>query len=371
MYKLLLNNVKHIFIKTRLMALTLVFVQLFSVIVIVFSYGIINHYNYKIDEKESTTLIYDFLALDKENGGYGTVELDLVDKFIKKVLPYVEDKLDYFFIMGLADEYIIQCSSGYDEQGYKLSTQLAHRTGVVDGQKFNDEQMNSSKNIMIARKTDVDSNWCIKIGEETYKAVGLLPESYAENAIFVPYKAIPNDTKIYYISLLFTEPIYESEYNKIVSMVTGTFGDAFDIPEFMGIINESSNRVYRDIMFVTVFLILVCAVNYCILYRYILDKRRKEFAISRICGCSKYKVGIAYMVELVGVSAIILVVGLLIYHNFILSKAVKQFNYIALFYSKDIYMMIAGIYMGILSLMYVVLVWRFVNKTPALLVREV
>lgn len=371
MSKYLLNNVKHILVKHRLMAFLLVIVQLFSVVVIIFSYGIINHYNFKIDEKESTTLIYDFLALDKENGGYNFVEMESVDEFIKEILPYTKEKLDYFFIMGPADEYLIQCSSGYGDEGFKVSAQLARRTGVVQGEKFTDEQMNMSENIMIAREADVDSNWCMQIGQERYKAVGLLPDSYAENAIFVPYKAIPNNTKVYYISLLFTEPLYESEYNEIVSMITDTFGDAFSIPKFEGIINESSNRVYRDIMFVTAFLIFVCAINYCIMYRYMLDKRRKEFAISRICGCSKYKAGIVYMVELVGVSAVALVAGLLMYHYLILPKAVEEFNYIGLFYGRNVYMTIAGVYMGILSLAYLVLVWRYVRKTPVALVREV
>ena len=34
-------------------------------------------------------------------------------------------------------------------------------------------------------------------------------------------------------------------------------------------------------------------------------------------------------------------------------------------------MTIAGIYMGALTLAYIVLVWRFIRKTPAALVREV
>ena len=77
------------------------------------------------------------------------------------------------------------------------------------------------------------------------------------------------------------------------------------------------------------------------------------------------------MFELIGVSTVTLVIGLLIYHHFILPKAVEQFNYIGLFYGRTVYMTIAGIYMGALTLAYIVLVWRFIRKTPAALVREV
>lgn len=371
----LINNIKHSFTKQRMTMLLIIIVQLFSTIVITFSYGIINHYNFKIDEKESTTLVYDFKGVNNEGETeeerYGIVDMESIDKFLKESLPYIEKKLDYFFIMGYIDGRRIQCSSGYERGSFKLSTQLDHRIGVIKGEKFSDYHMNSDEKIMIAREADVDSNWCMQIDGETYKAIGLLSEAYRDNAIFVPYRGIPENARFYYVSLLLTEPLFESEYNEIVSMVKDAFGDTLNIPEFEGIVNESSNRVYKDIMFVTGFLILVCAVNYCIMYRYMLDKRRREFAITRICGCSKYKAGIVYMVELVGVSAITLVAGLLAYHYFILPKAAEEFNYIGLFYGKNVYTTIAGVYMGILSLVYIVLIWRFVRKTPATLIREV
>lgn len=375
MLKFLFNNIKHSVINQRLMLSLLVVVQLFSVIVISFSYGIINHYNFKVDEKESTTLIYDFISIEEE-GVTGEVQhiyvdMESVKGFFKDFLPYIEDKLDYFYITGPLEELRIQCSSGYKGGEYILSTQLKSRIGVIKGEKFTNSQMNSKENIMIAREADVDSDWCMQIDGKTYKAVGLLSEAYRDNAIFVPYKAIPANTQIFYISILLTEPLFESEYNEMVSMIKDAFGDSFDIPEFEGFVNESSNRVYRDIMFVTGFLVVVCAVNYCIMYRYMLDKRRREFAISRICGCSKYKAGIVYMIELIGVSAITLGAGLLMYHYFILPEAVEKFNYIGLFYGRNVYMTIGGVYMGILSLVYIVLVWRFIRKTPVVLVREV
>lgn len=371
MLKFLWHNIKHSIMKQRLMTVLLVAVQLFSVMVIAFSYGLINHYNFKIDEKESTALIYDFLTESRGPADFDFVYPEQIDGFMKNILPYVEKKLDYFFIMGHTGEKGIQCSSGYEKGMFKLSAQLERRIGVKKGEKFTDAQMNSNEKIMIAREPDVDSDWCMQIGEDKYKAVGLLSKEYMDNYIFVPYKAMPNNTKIYYISLLFKEPLFESEYNEIVSMFKGAFGDLFNIPEFEGIDNESSNRVYKDIMFVTVFLIIVCVVNYCIMYKYLLDKRRREFAITRICGCTKYKAGIVYMIELIGVSAITLVAGLLMYHYWILPKAIEQFNYIGLFYSSRVYLTISCIYMGTLSLAYLVLVCKFIRKTPVALMKEV
>ena len=66
MFKYLWHNIKHSITKQRMMMVLPVAVQLFSVIVIAFSYGLINHYNFKIDEKESTTLIYDFVGVNED-----------------------------------------------------------------------------------------------------------------------------------------------------------------------------------------------------------------------------------------------------------------------------------------------------------------
>ncbi len=372
MLQFLKNNIKHIMLKQRLMLFLLIFVQIFSSIVIAFSYGIINHYNLKSNEKESTTLIYDFLTRVLDNGKCLSVDTSEVDKFMNEVLPRVEKKLDYFFIMGESGDYTVHCSSGYKAGHFMLSTQIKSRMGVLSGRKFTDEEMDSNEKIMLATRVAVDEEDAIYIDGEKYKAIGLLSEDiYFINWIYVPYKSIPDNTRVWYISLLFKEPLWESEYKEIASLMTETFGDTFVIPEFDGIVNESSNRVYRDIMLITGFLILVCVVNYCIMYRYLLEKRRREFAITRICGCSRYKAGIVYMIELLGVSVITLVVGLLIYHHFILPNAVEHFSYIGLFYSDVVYRTIVAIYIGILSFAYLVLVCRFVRKTPVALIREV
>lgn len=369
MLKFLKSNIKHALTKQTLLSLLMVLVQIFSVIVIVFSYGIINHYNFKVSERESSTLVYDFITRgDDENI---TVSMEQVDEFMTKSLPYIQDKLDYFFIMGYMEEFCFQCSSGYREGRFTVSKQIKKNIGVISGEKFTEAQMNSTDKIVIAHTSVVDEEGYVTIEGVKYKAIGVLPEAYAERYIFVPYKVMPDNTEVFYISFLLEQPLWEGEYNEIVKMLKETFGDVFKIPEFEGVINESSNRVYRDVMLVTGFLILVCVVNYCIMYRYMLEKRRKQFAITRICGCSRYMAGIVYMLELLGASIITLIAGIILYHQYILPEAKEHFRYIGLFYGDHIYQLITLIYMGVLSISYLFLVCRFVRKTPAALIREV
>ncbi len=372
MLQFLWDNIKHTLKNQRALSVLLILVQLFSVVIIVFSYGVINHYNFKVSERESTTLVYNF-NMPFGDDGYPaiTANMDDVDKFLKKALPEIEDKLDYFFVLGLTDDFTIQCSSGYKAGKFTLSTQLQKRIGVKTGEKFTADQMNSGEKLIIASEARIDSEGYVTINGEKYKAVGAMDASFAMNMVFLPYKAIPDETDVYHISFICKLPLWEGEYNSIVGMIREVFGDSFKIPEFEGVINESSNRVYRDIMVVTGFLIVVCTVNYCIMYRYMLEKRRREFAITRICGCTKYKAGLVYMIELMATSTMTLVAGMAMYHYWILPRAKEHFIYIGLYYSGFVYKVIAGIYIGVLSLMYLFLVCRFVRKTPVALIREV
>ncbi len=370
MLKFLRSNLKHTFNNQRGLALLLVIVQIFSVLVIVFSYGVINHYNFKVNEKESTTLEYNFYTIEDEEGYGRWVSKDKLDLFMKKVLPFLEDKLDYFFVMGVVGDYYFQCSSGYKNGKYIVSRQIKEGMGLKEEEKFINEQMNSSDKIMIGSNEILDEDGYATIDGVDYKVIGTV-EHFGNVDVMVPYKVLPSNTKVFYISLLLEMPLWESEYNYIADMITESFGATFIIPEFEGVVNESSNKVYRDIMLVVGFVIFVCAVNYCIMYRYMLEKRRREFAITRICGCSRVNAGLVYMIELLGTSVITLVIGEMLFHYCILPAAKEYFYYIGMFYSGGVYMTISAIYIGLLFLTYLVLICRFVRKTPVSLIREV
>ena len=370
MLKFLRSNLKHTFNNQRGLALLLVIVQIFSVLVIVFSYGVINHYNVKVNEKESTTLIYDFVTKEDEEGYGYWVSKDKLDKFMEKILPFIEDKLDYFFIMGSLNEYYFKCSSGFENGRYTVSEQIKKRLELDEDEKFTDEQMNSSEKIIIVGDEFNIEDGYVTIDNVKYKVIGTT-EIFGAIDAMVPYNVIPDNTKVWYISILLKMPLWESEYNHIAELMTEAFGDTFVIPEFEGVENESDNKVYRDIMFVVGFIIFVCAVNYCIMYRYMLEKRRREFAITRICGCSRVNAGLVSMIELLGTSIATLVVGELLFHFLVLPAAKEYFYYIGMFYSSEVYVTISAIYIGLLCLTYLILICRFVRKTPVSLIKEV
>lgn len=372
------QNFKNLFTNQKELAVLLIIVQFFSVIVIIFSYGVSNHYNIKTDAVEGSSLVYEITKKSNDeliNLGYSTENImthDQTNAFLNDILPFLENKLDYFFVLSKCDDIILMSSNGYINGEYTVSSQLQRKVSKDNGENFTDKDMNSGEKVVLAPSNLVDEKGYVTIRNEQYFAKGITNIAGMGCEVFIPYKSLPSDATISSISLILTKPLLEDEYHYIAKIAKNYFGEeVINITEFEGINNESQNRVYRDIIVITALLIIVCAINYCIIYRYILEKRRRMFAISRICGCTKYKANIVYMVELLGISFVTLIIGIFTYAKFILPEAVHIFEYIELFYNSNVYVNISIAYMTVLFLTYSILIMRFVRQTPVSLIREV
>lgn len=369
MFGFLTMNLKNLLLKSKISVALLVFVQVFSVAIIIFSYGIINHYNTKVDEVEGTSLIYEFNR-NKERDIF--MNMQQTKKFFNEILPIVENKLEYFFVYGYYDEYKVLCSSGYKNGHYALSSQLIYKTGLKDGgEMFTEEEMASGAKCVIIADDMYDGSDCFIIEDEEYDIKGVMSNESYDVEFYVPYGAIPTSTQVIELSLILKKPLLESEYKVIANSLKNNMGDCVIIPEFEGVMNESDNRVYRDIMFVSVVLMFLFAMDYCIIYRYILEKRRKSFAISRICGGTRIEISFMYMLELLGASLLTYVLGAVVFHKVFLGLCVDWFEYIDIYCNVEAYKRLGMIYMLILGVVYLVLVTKFVRKTPAALIKEV
>lgn len=360
-------NLKRLIKGERAIALLFLLVQLMSVITIFFSYGIINHFNTKVNEVEGISLKYHLgrqvdMHMNKEE----------VERFYEEIIPVIKNKVDYISIIGYTDESVgVQVSFGYEKNKLVVSPYLNSIAGnMVEGRMLSDEEINSDKNVAVVGTDILVENNMVRIGAEEYKVIGVTGVAPCSDVIFVPFKAMPdNYNRIVNIGIYLEKPLLESEYNAMVKATRRNMGDKVKVPEFDGIKNTSFIRVYNDLIFVTVILIAVCALNYCIIYRYILEKRRRSFAIARICGCTRTKAIIIYMVELLLISFLTLLVGAITYLKFLLPKAVEYFEYIEYYHNTSNNIQIIIIYILSLLVVYMGLVTRFVFVEPANLIR--
>ena len=356
----------------RAMSLLFVVVQLLSIMTIYFSYGIINHFNTKADATEGITTKYRFeIHLSADNSQY--IRKEELLSFFNNIIPVLKNKIQAMFSMGDTEDGITVITSfAYSNNKITISPLLDKdvRPTLISGRLFNEDELQDGAYVAVVGNKLFDGQDSFFIGDNEYKKVGIIEHMAYPKAAFVPYKAMPdNYNKIVYFSIHLTQPLLESEYDTMVHYINQYIGNKVSIPEFDGIKNPSFTRVYNDLLLVTVILMVVCAFNYCIIYRFILEKRRKTFAISRICGCTRFKAVTMYMIELLTISFVTLGIGVFIYLKLLLPEAVNYFEYIGYYHTVTDNLKVAITYVISLFAVYLILVTRFVSTTPANLVR--
>ena len=365
---LLKLNIKEMFRQRFLLGL-LVFIELTSVILIMFSYGIINHFNTKTKEVEGTSMYYVIGHIDDELQDPQPAE---VKAFISSSIPIVSSKLERVFFAGFdreSDEDLsYDCISDY-RNGKLIPVSLAG--GIGEGRGFEDTDADTTEKIAIVPETQGTDE--IYIAGERFKCIGKYKVNMYSvgSSVYIPYYSFPEkNLEVIGVTMRFSKPLTRDEHNKLAQFAA-KYVPQYEFPEFDGIDNENDNRVYRSVIGVAIAFIVISAINYCIMYKHILTKRRRILAVSRICGCTGAKASMVYFIELYGLSVILLVIGLLIFHYAILPAASGTFEYMSAYMTTKTYLKISGIYLGMLLVVYVILIGRFVRKTPAELIRSV
>ena len=354
------------------MSLLFVVVQLLSIMTIYFSYGIINHFNTKADATEGITTKYTF-EVDTSAENRQFVNKEELTSFFNGIIPVLKNKIQAMFSMGNTEDGITVITSfAYSNNKITLSPLLDKdvRPTLISGRLFNEDELQDGAYVAVVGNEFFAGQDSFVIGNNEYKKVGIIEHMAYTNMAFVPYQAMPdNYNQIAYFSIHLKQPLLETEYDYMVFYINKYIGNKVSVPKFDGIRNPSFTRVYNDLLLVSVILMIVCAFNYCIIYRFILEKRRKTFAISRICGCTRFKAVIMYMIELLTISLATLGIGFFIYLKLLLPKAVNYFEYIGYYHTVTDNLKVAITYVISLFAVYLILVTRFVSTTPANLVR--
>ncbi len=364
------QDMKQMFKSDKFLLILLVVIQIVSTVVIFLSYGIINHFNTKIGEVEGTALYYEF-----DMAGEETVSTRSLRAFYDEVLPVIENKLDYFFIMGFYEGTGIMSSTGYKDGKYTISSHMERVFGQyfslnAPERLFTEEELQNGEYVCIAGIDAPYENRIITIGDNEYRVVGI-DGDFLNTTVMIPYTVFPDNDRMFHTSIFLTKPLLEDEYNIIAAAAVKNFGDALNIPEFNGIQNESEYRVYRSIIVVLIIFVVICSINYCIIYKYLLEKRRRMFAVSRICGCTRGRAVMIYMTELVFTSLLFMTAGVILFVRVVLPNMKDVFEYMQYYFDNMVYIRIMALYIGAVFITYLVLVCGFVSKTPVELMREV
>jgi len=271
------------------------------------------------------------------------------------------------FIEILGDNY-----SGFTIFGQvndSLAAQKFSSGGSTDNSDVSEEIKNfqkSNENILRISKSDCESEFGkepvigdkVKLGNKEY-TISIIDENVAY--INIPYNTIPDDFIISYIWVYTVEPCTPKESAEISEKIKELFQTEYFDPPEPRVLDEVQN--IQLAYGITAAVIIMIILNISRVYSYVLTYRKKPFAIMNICGASKRKIFLIYLVELMLTLIVTFGIALLIFHTLILQPIAVSYPNFLISMTSQTYLIIFGIYFVIAVLIMSLTISRFISKS--------
>jgi len=381
------------FTKQRLLALLLVLNIIVSCLVICFSYGLYQNYNAYIRKGENQQImslrIYPQLGIAHKNehgvmvstvtkGGLTELLLSLSDEFtddlecVGMIHGFMNDLFRYkkYEDKDYEDDSEIE----YDDEGlYGASMTFTVKNGqilpfgriadhisdedyskgrkcVVVGTELYDPKHHSSVGV-------VDRNATARLlsGNDKYITIEgerfdiIKADKQLDGYIYIPFTSIKDDTELWIspdrsiITLSFKQELTSTLYNELKEKAAVVLGDKAYIEELQ-FTEAEEIYYYRAVLLISVLIAILAAVNMAILYRYILERRSRELAIFRICGCGKLRAIMMYLAECMLINLPLFALTEFLWHRLLMKRFASLFEHFENAYSFKLYAVIFGIY---------------------------
>ena len=307
-----------------------------SMLSILIAYGIYSNYMVQklSSENDLRSLQIDISASEEKpltKGIFTNALLSCPKEILNKVdMIFVKVPTEYNLSLELrfcvSDGKISGCTLFQDnlEQNGLASSYFTH-TQEENGEKvalvYSGQDQKNEINDML-----VDSNTIRILGHE-YEIIGEQTWTYP---VLIPYLSVDDTTILsqeYGIEMYFQSPINFKDYSNLKEKMQSQLHDYINFPEMYVDYNEL--HLYNSIIYILAFVITIAALNFCIFYKYILIKRRKNIAIFRICGFTKKNAIIHYMGECLLIVSVTLPAAIILFRYsiyFLLSKIYSDFE---------------------------------------------
>ncbi len=369
MLKYIFKNLKSQFTKQGVISLLLVVNIIVSALVICFSYGLYQHYNiviYKGDKQPTSLMLYgnpDYITYDERGVPFSGVTFQNVIDLAKALPDETAQKLSFLIKTPLeADVFDIGygaftfdfvCKDGEINSPHVMFPEGAYPNGekvaMVSTEQLEDHfgpTFQSFNGLEVSSiPLSADDKEIIVDGEE-YEVIHYAGEN--SSIPDIPITSVNPSTLIRYaqsyVMIIYIDVrLTTADYNNIEQAVENIMGDVayLEKPEITDI---TETYYYKTIIIISVVIAILAAINMAILYRYILEKRSSELAIFRICGCSKAKAVMSYLIECMIINSPLFALTQLCYHKLIMPKLSDLFPHMQGAYSFKLYAAIFGIY---------------------------
>lgn len=305
------------------------------------------------------------------------ITMNLLKKYVAEFNNSFTDKLKYIEATAIVDQLPFRMNFSVKDgtiiNSDEYEKEIENNAMLESGRYFTDKEYRNGEKVAIcwdylhwntmsspvSSRMAVDKN-TLHIQGKDYKII-------AYGIIDVDRPTIPvtslEDTTLFHQRLVFhfKKPIRQEQYNLVVEKTNKILGDRA-VVEPANLPDDDAVYLYNTIIMVTIFITIVSAINFAILYRYILSSRKQSLMVYRICGMSFARVVLLYLGECVVLTVPAYVIGVLLFEHVILKKVSKYYDYMSNSYSSYVYMVLFAIYF-ILSLLILLFMIIYALKT--------
>ena len=351
MLQLALKNIKKSFDAYRNIYVLFLVSQLVSVIVLLFSYGTVTSYELKkVEQTANGSYVYARFIEPVSVVSVRDVIPEIVEPMNERVLyTFVEIESPY-------DELDITCIMGYSNGRYSMPSKYFSMDRLYEGRYIDEVEMNDGSKVAFGyldyesfkngTEFSVGDEYTL-FGEE-YEIVGII-DGDSPARLTIPINSVTEDMKTSKISVEFNCLTAKGDYDSFAEVLNEKFPGNVKISDY-GIVNFDNIIEYDSIIMLAIIIGIISALNTILIYNYLMKKRKKQMAIYRIEGAGRVQQIAICEIEVVLVTIITSVVGVLVFNCGIDELIIDAYNISIPVYTVKIYFIMLGIYIGCIVL---------------------
>lgn len=372
---MVLKSIKLLIVKDKLIFFLITLCIVASSLVLNFSYGL--YQNFNMIKKEEAARGFDVILSIRDDN----IKKSELEQYIRQIESSTNEEIGRWSVTLEKDDIPLSCSFSISNGRFVTSENFKvnlDRLGMItEGTYFTDFQESNGEMVALAVDTSMDfgnqdfrEEFPIKDGkitvlEKEYEIIGY---QNASPTPIVPFLTIDYDANVTRISFSYDNRITRPQYDAIKAESINFWGERIHFPN-LDVPENKDLYLYNTVMFIALIISFIAAINFVILYRYILIKRKHHIAIFRICGCTKFKALRIYLSECFILLVPLYLVSTAAYHFFLLPLLKNAYPNMAASYSILIYLAILGIYLIVSLIILLVMIINEINKSPVTAVK--
>jgi hypothetical protein len=252
--------------------------------------------------------MYDRFCLN----AYSSIYKGELTNMLESLPAEVWDNIDYVWCQAIVDDDLYGVYAAHDFNLTVTDGKLTickSESGAVSNM-FTDEQYINGEKVAVIGERFYDKNLTmgfgmdpidstrvddpldkdteyIHVNGEAYKIIKVTSNEAFDTMYFIPFTSLADDTPLINgVDIVFKDSISYSNYQKIKDAVDEYMaGNAY--VQNMNLSAATDIAYYKTIIWITVAVAFLFAINLAVLYKYIVECNKRRIVIMRICGCKR------------------------------------------------------------------------------------